>query len=141
MSLDQYNFLMSSMLNQQCVLTKLRAGLEERDGRKCWSCKKFVHLAHNYRNKNEEEKEKSIPRNKFEVLLSRMIRCGVREKVRIRRNKMVEEVKCFRCWGVGYFKWECPNIEVEKKRKRDEKVAHVASLQKTQQKKRPVHSL
>jgi len=35
---------------------------------------------------------------------------------------MIEEVKCFRYWSVGHFKWECPNIEVEKKRKRDEEV-------------------
>ena len=141
MSLDQYNSLMSSILNQQYTLTKLRAELEKRNRRKYWSCKKFRHLVYNCRNKNEKKKRKPIPRNKFKVLLSRMIRCGVREKVRIRRNKMVEEVKCFRCWGVGYFKWECPNIEVEKKRKRDEKVAYAASLQKTQQRKRPVHSL
>jgi len=76
-------------------------------------------LAHNCRNKNKKKKRKPIPRNKFEVLLSRVMRCGVREEVRIRKNKMVEEVKCFRCWGVGYFKWECLNIKVEKKRKRD----------------------
>jgi len=30
---------------------------------------------------------------------------------------MVEEVKYFRCWGVGHYKWECPNIEVERKRR------------------------
>ena len=54
---------------------------------------------------------------------------------------MVEEVKCFRCWGVGYFKWECPNIKVEKKREGDEEVVWVASLQKAQQKKRPAHLL
>ena len=33
MSLDQYNSLMSSMLNQWYTLTKLRAELEERDRR------------------------------------------------------------------------------------------------------------
>ena len=32
------------------------------------------------------------------------MRYGVKEKVRIRRNEMVIEVKCFRYWGVGYFK-------------------------------------
>ena len=35
---------------------------------------------------------------------------------------MVEEVKYFRYWSIGHFKWKCPNIEVEKKRKRDEEV-------------------
>jgi len=52
------------------------------------------------------------------------MRCRVREEVRIRRNEMIEEVKYFRCWGVGHFKWECPNIEVEKKRKRNEEACY-----------------
>ena len=73
MSLDQYNSLMSSMLNQQHTFTKLRAELEGRDGRKYWSCKKFGYLAHNCRNKNKK-KGKPIPKNKFEVLSSRVIR-------------------------------------------------------------------
>ena len=54
---------------------------------------------------------------------------------------MVEEVKCFRYWGVGHFKWKYPNIEVEKKRKRDKKAVYTASPQKIQQEKRLVHSL
>ena len=75
------------------------------------------------------------------MLLSRVIRYRVREKVKIRRNEMVEEVKCFRYWGVGHFKWKYPNIEVEKKRKRDKKAVYTASPQKIQQEKRLVHSL
>jgi len=70
-----------------------------------------------------------------------MMRCEVKEEVRIRRNEMVEKVKCFRCWGIGYFKWEYPNIEVEKKKKRDKEAAHAASPQKTQQEKRLAYSL
>ena len=31
MLLEQYNSLMSSMLNQKCTLTKLRAELEEKE--------------------------------------------------------------------------------------------------------------
>ena len=65
----------------------------------------------------------------------------MREKVKIKRNEIVEKVKCFRCWSVRHFKWECPNIEVEKKRKRDEEAAHMASLQKAQQGERLAHSL
>jgi len=129
------------MLNQQHTLTRLRAELEERGERKYWSYKKFGYLVCNYRNKNKKEKERLIPRNKFEVLSSRVIRYRVREKVRIRRNEMVEEIKCFRYWGVGHFKWEYPNIEVEKKRKRDEKVVYTASPQKVQQEKRLVYFL
>ena len=69
------------------------------------------------------------------------MRYGVREEVRIRRNEIVEEVKCFRCWGVGHFKWKCPNIKIKRKRKRDEKTVHIASLQKTQQEEKLAYSL
>ena len=141
MSLDQYNSLISSMLNQQYVFTKLRAELKGRDRRKYWSCKKFGHLVYNCRNKNEKEKKKPISRNKFEVLLSKVMRYRVKEEVRIRRNETVEEVKCFRCWGIEYFKWECSDIKVEKKKKRDKEVIYVASLQKAQQEERPVYFL
>ena len=50
----------------------------------------------------------------------------------------MEEVKCFRCWEIGYLKCKCSNIEVEKKKRREEEVAHVARLQKVQQKRRLV---
>jgi len=53
-----------------------------------------------------------ILQNKFEVIASRVIQCGVREEVKVRRQETMEEVRCFRCWGVGYLKWECPNIKV-----------------------------
>jgi len=52
---------MGSMLNQQRILAKLRAEIEGREGRVCWRYRKFGHLAHNYRNKKEEEKGKPIP--------------------------------------------------------------------------------
>jgi len=39
---------------------------------------------------------------------------------------MVEEIKCFRYWEGGHYKWKYPNIEVERKRRREEKAAHVA---------------
>jgi len=74
---------MSSMLNQKCALTKLRAELEERQGKLCYECKKFGHLACNCKNKKEKGKRTSVPQNRFEVLLSRVIRYGVE----IRRQK------------------------------------------------------
>jgi len=61
------------MLNQRCVLAKLRAEIEGREGRMCWGCKKFGHLTRNCRNKEEEEKRETIPQNKFEVLSSRVM--------------------------------------------------------------------
>jgi len=60
----------------------------------------------------------------------------VREEVEVRRQEMMEEVKCFRCWGIGYLKWKCPNIEVKKKKRKEEKIAYVARPQKVQQERR-----
>jgi len=118
MSLDQYNNLLSNMLKGKQALASLRAQLGERKERECWSCKKFGHLACNCRNRNQEKKGKSISQNRFEVLASRLMRYGVREEVKMRRQEVVEEVQCFRCRGIGHYKWECPNIEVEKERRR-----------------------
>jgi len=61
-------------------------------------------LAQNCRNKNKKEKKKPIPKNKFKVLLSRVMKCEMKEKVGIRKSKTIEEVKYFRCWGIGHFK-------------------------------------
>ena len=46
-------------------------------------------------------------------------------------------MQCFRCWRMGHYKWECPNIKEEKERK-SEKVVHAVSLQKAQQRGKPV---
>jgi len=70
---------MSSMLNQKCTLTKLRAELEGRPGKLCYKYKKFRYLAHNCRNRREEEK-RMFPQNRFETLSSRVMRCGVEIK-------------------------------------------------------------
>ena len=52
---------MSSMLNQQYTLTKLKAEIEGRKERMCWEYRKFRHLACNCRNKKEETKGKLVP--------------------------------------------------------------------------------
>jgi len=70
MSLKQYNSLMSSMLNQQQALAKLRAELEGRERKKCLSFRKFRYLAYDCMNSVGEKKGKPIPKNKFEVLAS-----------------------------------------------------------------------
>ena len=117
MSLEQYNFLMGSMLNQQYVLAKLRAEIEGREGRVCWGCRRFGHLACNCRNM-KEAKGKLVSQNRFEVIASRVIQCGVRKETKVKRQKIVEErVQYFRCQRIGHYKWECPNIKMEKKRK------------------------
>ena len=96
MSLEQYNSFMDRMLNQWHALAKLRAEIEGKERRECWGYKRFKHLVHNYKNKKGKEKGKLIPQNKFEVIASRVIQCEVREKIKIRRQEVMEEVKCFR---------------------------------------------
>jgi len=43
----------------------------------------FRYLAHNCRNKNKKE---IVSQNKFEVIASRIMQCGVREEVKVRRQ-------------------------------------------------------
>jgi len=45
MSLDQYNQLISNMLNERCALAKSRIELEGRGGRLCRHYGKFGHIA------------------------------------------------------------------------------------------------
>jgi len=91
MSLEQYNSLMGSMLNQRHALAKLRGEIEKRERRVCWGYRKFGHLAYNCRNKKEEEKGKPIPQNRFEVIASRVMQCRVGEEVKVRKQEIVEE--------------------------------------------------
>jgi len=89
---------MSSMLNQKHTLTKLRAELEGRAGKLCYKCKKFRYLAHNCRNRREEEKRTSIPQNRFEVLSSRVMKCGVEIRRQERDGKEKgKAICCFKC--------------------------------------------
>ena len=109
---------MDGMLNQWHALAKLRAEIEDREERVYWGYKRFGHLACNCRNKKEKEKRRLILQNKFEVIASRVMQCRVRQEVKVRRQEIMEKVKCFRYWKVGHLKWECPNIEVEKKKRK-----------------------
>jgi len=131
---------MSNLLNQKRALAKLKAELEGRRERICWCCRRFRHLACNCRNKNEEEKGKSILQNRFEIIASRVMQCRVKEKVEIRKQETVEEgVQCFRCQRIGHYKWEYPVTKEEKKRRSKEAVCAV-SLQKAQQGERSAYS-
>ena len=55
--------------------------------------------------------------NRFEVLGSQVMQCGVRE---VRRQEIIrEETTCFGCGKKGHKKWECP----QKKERRKEEAA------------------
>jgi len=105
--LTQYNDLMSSMLKQKCSFTKLREELEERKRKLYFRCRKFRYLAQNYKNQEGGEKRKSVLPNKFKVLASRMMKCGVE----IRRQETEESgwiVECFKYGKKGHKYRECP---------------------------------
>jgi len=86
---------MSNLLNEKCALAKLRTELEGRKGKLYWHCKKFGHLARNCRNKKKGEKGVKMPQNKFEILSSRVIQCGVEK--RVVRSMRTAAVRCFKC--------------------------------------------
>jgi len=68
--------------------------------------KEFRHLVQNYRNRGEEEKGKIVPKNKFEMLSSRVMRC----RVELRRQETKEMgwvVKCFKYKKEGHKCSEC----------------------------------
>jgi len=56
--------------------------------------------------------------NKFEVLSSRVMQCGVEEK-KIRRQKEVKRVECFKCGEKGH---KCRECLLWKKRRIKERV-------------------
>ena len=81
MSQEQYNALLSNLLREKRALAKLREELEERKGKLCRSYKGFGHLARNCRNRKEREGGAEMPQNKFEILRSRVMQCGMEERV------------------------------------------------------------
>jgi len=63
------------------------------------------------------------------------MRCSVREKVKVRKQEMAEEVQCFRYREMGHYNWECPIIKVEKEKKRQEETVCPIRGKVQQQKK------
>jgi len=122
MSQQQYYNLMSNLLKQKTTLTSLRTKLEEKQKRKCWKYRGFGHQAQHYR-KEEGEKGKPTPQNKFEILASRVMRCGV-ELRRQETGREQWEVECFKC---GEKRHKCKEYPLEIKK---EKAAHMAKPQK-----------
>jgi len=96
------------------ALAKLREELEGKKGKRCRGCKGFRHLARNCRKKREEEKGVVIPQNKFKILSSRVMQCGVEERA-VRSIRTVA-VKCFKCGEEGHKYRECPLWERKVKR-------------------------
>jgi len=87
--------------------------LEGRKGKLCRSYKGFGHLAQNCRNRKEEEKGAEMPQNKFEVLKSRVMQCGVEE--RVVRSVRIEAVRYFKCGEEGHKCRWCPLWKKEKR--------------------------
>jgi len=106
MSQEQYNTLLSNLLREKYTLTKLRGELEERKGKLYRCCKGFGHLVQNCRKLKEEGKGIAVPQNKFEVLRSRVMQCGVKE--RVVRDVRMEAVRCFKCEEEGHKCRRCP---------------------------------
>jgi len=106
MSQEQYNTLLSNLLKEKHALAKLREELEGRKGKLCRSCKGFGHLTQNCRNKREEKKRTVVTQNEFEVLKSRVMQCGVKE--RMIRSIRVTEVKYFKYAEEEHKCRECP---------------------------------
>ena len=79
------------MLKQKHALAKLRAELKGRKRKMYFEYKKFRHLACNCRNKGVEEKKIPASQNRFEMLLSRVMRYRVeiRKQERERKEKEV----------------------------------------------------
>jgi len=100
---------MSSLLKEKRALAKLRERLEGRREKLCRSCKGFRHLARNCRNGKEEKKGVETPQNKFEVLRSRVMQCGIEE--RVVRSMGMAVVKCFGCGEEGHKHRMCPKKE------------------------------
>jgi len=114
MSQKQYNSLISSLLKEKRTLAKLREELEGRKGKLCRCCKGFGHLARNCKKLKEGVEGTVVPRNKFEVLRSRVMQYGVEERV-VRNVRMVV-VRCFKCGKERHKYRECPLWEKKVKR-------------------------
>jgi len=134
MSQEQYNALLSNPLREKRTLAKLRVELKGKRGKLCRYCKEFGYLVRNCRNKEEREKRTVVPQNKFEVLKSRVMQCGVEEKtVRSMRTTVVE---CFKCEEEEHKCRECPLWEKKVKR-----VAHPIEGKVHQEKGRPARPI
>jgi len=138
MSQTQYDLLMSNLLKEKHALAKLRAELEERQEKLCYGCKKFRYLVYNCRNRREGEKKTLIPQNRFEVLSSRVMRCGIEIRRQERDRKEEEKtICCSKCKEEGHQWKEC----LERRKERRERVVQVVIPQKVQLQKELVRSI
>ena len=82
---------------------------------RCFAYGWFGHLTHNCRNKEMvavREKCGGQNKNRWEVLRSRVMRCGVEHVVRPIKGNAQQERKCWGCGDVAHCLWACPKKAV-----------------------------
>jgi len=97
---------MSSLLRKKHAFASLRAKLEGRRERECWKCRGFRYQAQ-YCRRKEKGKRKPTPQNKFEILVSRVMRYRVDLREQESKNKEWR-VECYKCGEEGHKCRECP---------------------------------
>ena len=76
-----------------------------------FSCGWFGHLARNCRNRELRtlrEKRGDENKNRWEVLRSRVMRCGVKSVAHPIKEKAQQQRRCWGCGEVGHRLWVCP---------------------------------
>ena len=79
-----------------------------RADRRCFSCGWFGHLARNCRNRElraMREKCGDKNKNRWEVLRSRVMRCGVKSAAHPIKGNTQQERRCWGCGEVGHCLW------------------------------------
>jgi len=81
-----------------------------RADRRCFSCGWFGHLARNCRNRElraTREKRGDKNKNRWEILRSHVMRCGVKSAAHPIKENAQQERRCWEYSEVGHCLWAC----------------------------------